>query len=1266
MTDPSSSIDQGGLRQFRGSARYEIVRTIGRGGFGVVFEAIDRELGGRVALKALQQLTADSLFGLKQEFRALADVSHPNLVALYELAEHQGHWFFTMEYLEGTDLLTHVRPSAPRSQELIVTVELGSDERGSARSDARPSARAPRDDAQNVDVGRLRAALPQLVEGVLALHQRAMLHRDIKQSNVMVTTGGRVVLLDFGLVRAASSHDPLSERALVESTHAQPTTIVGTPEYMSPEQTVGDPLTPASDWYAVGTVLFEALCGRRPFVGSLADVIAARQYRDPPRPSELFADAPPDLEELVVALLQRDPTKRPTGAQIARIVGAQQTVSWSSQPVGVEVFVGRDDALSTLRTALKDCVASARPIVVEVYGSSGVGKTAIVRTFLDDVRKSHDALVLTGRCDERKSVPFKAMDGVIDALSAFLRSRPPEELSALVPQGMEALAQLFPVLAFDTHTAARPVASPPTEALEQSRETAFVALRDLLLRASASRPVVIAVDDLQWGDDDSAALLRAVLTGPDAPNILFVATIRGSPRQAQTPFDPLEFASLDRRVIDARPLDERDSIALALALLTRGPADAQRATRIAREARGNPFFLGELTRFALEHHSPSEPDALTLERVVQERIRALPEDARALLELVALIGQPVPQRVIFEASALGERAYPALRALRAANMVRTADAKELDSVEPYHDRIREGALESLSKESLRARHAALARALEARPAADPGLLAEHLFGAGERERAAHYARAAAQLADRAMAFERAARWYRATLEWGQLQRDERVELLARMAYMRASCGHNGAASEAYLEASKLCDGEARSLELRRNAGVQFFMEGRHDQGVRAMTQVAEALGMTIPASPWILGLGLAKDSAWLRVRGTRFQERPANEVDADTLRRLDLLQHAGLSSGFADSLLSMWCLTRFTRMAFEAGEPVRVGLAMLRYSTTIGVFGPSQEARAIELLRMAEAISSRHEDPYLRGCIDAGYGFVDLMMGRWAQGADRCERALESLATVPGTVWDRDTAASFVIEGLVRQGRLSQAFRKAAHRDRDAREHNFMASMVGNAMRWESLRLVMTDQRAQARRVIDEASAKIPSSRFLFSHFLEILARAQLAVYEGSSRAALRWFRDKWARLERSMMLSAPVFRDGGYGAIASVVLGAARESASRERATLLAECDAWGRKLERERSLYIRARGTALRAGAAAVSGRDRDAITLYRAALDAFEAADMHMHVAASRLAIGIIIGGDEGAALVGRGRALFDAQGVAQPAAFAEIFVPQPTPR
>ncbi len=295
---------------FEGTRRFEVRRRLGAGGFGIVYEVLDQDRGAVVALKTLRQMAPRALYRFKNEFRALADVSHPNLVTLYELLSEDGQWFFTMELVSGVDFLSHARGetawgtgwsrddfSSPTSDSLAASRS------ASGAGLVTPAAGAPLA-AAGAALDRVRAALPQLVEGIGAIHTAGMLHRDIKPSNVLVTPAGRVVLLDFGLVRGL-------ERDITQTGEA-----VGTPAYMAPEQAAAGPVSAASDWYSVGVMLYEALFGCLPFTGTFADLVRRKQEEEAAPPPGLAAGIPDDLGALCRDLLRREPSARPGVAEI--------------------------------------------------------------------------------------------------------------------------------------------------------------------------------------------------------------------------------------------------------------------------------------------------------------------------------------------------------------------------------------------------------------------------------------------------------------------------------------------------------------------------------------------------------------------------------------------------------------------------------------------------------------------------------------------------------------------------------------------------------------------------------------------------------------------------------------------------------------------------------------------------------------------------------------------------------------------------------------
>src|SRR3989442_1488897 len=589
---------------------------------GAVYEAYDQERHETVALKTLRWQDPSAIYRLKKEFRVLRYVAHPNLALLYELVADRDDWFYTMELVDGSEFFDDVRPAAPSQSE-------------ATRATSRPLVPP--------DVPRLRAALAQLVAGVVALHRAGIVHRDLKPSNVLVTPAGRVVILDFGLADVAAPPSRLQTRE---------EGLWGTAAYMAPEQVEGE-RGPPSDWYAVGVMLYEALTGRLPFEGSALRVLADKSRQDPPRPSDLVPELPQDLVTLCGDLMARDPAARPEDGEVLRRTGVSDATSGAEahQPGRPALLIGREAELAELRDAFRT-VCSGQAVAVYVHGASGIGKTALIRHFVDALEREALELGLRGRCYERESVPYKAVDGVIDSVSRYLKTLSGPQVQALLPEGVSALARLFPVLLrIEAVGDARVGEREPADPLELRRR-GFACLRELLTQLSAQQPALVFIDDLQWADRDSMVLLEEVLRPPDPPHVLLIASFRTEDLASQSFLRAL----LATLAVAGRPVD----------------------AKVARTAAGLEGDDRPLVALLIKAHflrSLGAPSRLELyhDRIRETLVAALAPQAAAGIHLrlaqcsEELLGHEDPEALFEHYVAAGDRDRAAVYAARAAD-----------------------------------------------------------------------------------------------------------------------------------------------------------------------------------------------------------------------------------------------------------------------------------------------------------------------------------------------------------------------------------------------------------------------------------------------------------------------------------------------------------------------------------------------------------------------------------------------------------------------
>ncbi len=1236
----------GASAEFAGNDRYEVVRRVGGGAMGVVYEVVDRSRDETVALKALRRTDPAWLYQFKQEFRALADVSHPNLVALHELVSDGDEWFFTMELVDGVDLLRHIRgassPTADTadSDALAETVAPPPEAHSVASpglTDGEVSARATAPATSPAAIARLRAAFAQLAQGVDALHRAGKLHRDIKPSNVLVTGGERVVLLDFGLV--VEQHRNGGDDGQV----------VGTPAYMSPEQAAGGELDPASDWYSVGVVLFEALTGQLPFTGSHLTVLTDKQRTDAPAPRDVAPNVPDDLDELCRGLLARDPAARPSGNRVLRVLGVAPTDASPAalaSSLGEVPLVGREDQLAVLRDAMRD-VSAARAASVFVSGASGMGKSTLVRRFLDELEAA-GALVLAGRCYERESVPYKAVDALIDALSRALRRMSDGDVRSLVTPDAVALGRLFPVLWRVDAIARLRRQGLETRDPQELRRRAFHALRTLLARLARRVDVCLFVDDLQWGDLDSAALLNDVLRPPDAPPVLLVGAYRAEGADA-----PLVRALLDPgyvvgdappRHTEVGPLSRDDAARLAEELGAAHQADA-----IAVESGGNPYFVAELARAAGDADVARAP--ASLDGVLWARIQTLAPGPRRLLELIAVAGRPIGRAAVARAAEAGADERQSLAVLSAAHLVRTAGARDRDALDTYHDRIRETVLSHLDEDAVAARHLALALALEASDEADPEAMAMHYAAGGDAETAARYAGAAATRAAEALAFDRASRLYRLTMELSP-GADHR-ELNVRLADALANAGRGGEAADAYLAA---CDGATpgQVLDLKRHAAEQYLVSGYVERGLDAVADVLGEVGMKLPRTRRGAVASLLARRASLRLRGRGYKQRAADEIAPDKLRRIDVCWSAAIGLTFIDNLRAAVFQSRYLQLALAAGEPNRVALGYALEAGLLTTLGSRTRDRATDMLDLAEEIGQELDNPHVLGLVELIRGVAPQYDGRWREALSRYRTAVEIFRDrCRGVNFEITSALVWAHVPLYYMGEvveLSRLLPELLEQGRERGNHYMtIACRTGLANAYWLFRDDPDGALAS-----NAAAMETWSAEGVHMMHYDMLARVQRDLYVGNAEDALSLATDVYPQLKK-----AGLFRLQRVRIEATHVR--ARAAIARGTDEDLAAADRDTHALEAEHLDWSSAVARLQRACISAARGEADAAVGWLRAAESGFRAREMHLYEQVARRRRGQLIGGGHGERLVREADRAMTEQTIVRPDRIADVLAP-----
>ncbi len=1163
--------------------KYVLGARLGGGAMGTVYAATETETGDSVAIKVLEGMTPTSLWQFKREFRELADVVDPNVVRLRELICDAGRLYLAMERIRGRELDAHLR-------------------------------RFRHDDRRE-----LRRALAQLADGVAAIHVAGKLHLDLKPSNVLVEDDGRVVVLDFGLAT--------DRRSACEWIPA------GTPEYMAPEQAIGRAIGPWTDCYALGVILYEALAGRLPFEeDDYVALVKAKRRGGPRPPSSFVADVPADLERLCLRLLEPDVERRADLDELRaclRAPGSNPTRRTRQPPLEL---VGRNPELRRLRDAF-DEARGGRATAVAVEGRAGIGKTALARRFLDDVRRLESAVVLEARCHPRDALPFRMLDTLVDALVGALLAEREVEVEALLPPGIEALAQLFPVLDRVPAIARGRIDRSSTDL----GGSAMIALRELVERLSRCRTVVLFVDDLQWSDVESAWLVRELLETVRG-SVMFLGCYRSEDVAicpALTELDRPAPDGLMQRIAlgELAPEDARVLVAGRL------PVDADRThvDAIVAEAGGHPTLL---TALATGAHAAT---GASLASVFAARVEGLSVAARALLDIVVAAPTSVALARV-RSSLSGDGASIAFVELCSAQLTRQLGYGDTARIELYHPAVR---LAVVGPRMLAAAARVQAHRVGGMAPAHQLPIAARTASVGRRRERGEAALHAATQAERVLAFERAAALYGLALRNLATTPRRARDLQSRRAGALAAAGQPASAAGQYLRAAGRVH-EAGARASRRLAADQLFRCGHSEEGLAVLRSVMYDADLHLAESDADARRRWLFNRVMLRLGGLRPRRR-TRRSDAASTGRLDAYWTAATGLGDADPLRGCELGSGHLVAALRGGDPRHVARGAAYYASRLACFRP-MSAMVDDLLRLAERTATEVDSAALRGVVATMSGIVEFERGNLVQASRALDAAALCFSSPGEGQWEHMLNHRYRVLALAQRGELGECMRvldDGGRSDCDAPTLSTDVLLRVALGHWPHL---LDGAPRPAGAAVDAAVARLPQYGAPDARAWASLARIQIALFERKFGVASRIIRKAQTRpwagpgADRPSLRIWLAYADATCAVATDQFRRAERMAQALRGASPIADALAGlvGAQL-RVRQGEVEGVGRALHAAAAAL------------------DASGLRLHAMAARYRAAQLRGGPSGDTERAQLRAALVGEGAREPVQLLSIFVP-----
>jgi tetratricopeptide (TPR) repeat protein/predicted Ser/Thr protein kinase len=852
--------------------RYLLKEQLGVGGMGKVYLARDKTLDRDVALKVLStpRLGTEGRSRLLAEAQTVAKLSHPNIVTVFDAGEVDDQPFIVMEYIQGTTL-------------------------------------------NKTDIEGFKAIIEvakQICTALQYAHEQDIVHRDLKPENVIIQPDGVLRLMDFGLAVSTSSR--LTENGL----------ITGTVAYMSPEQAFGYEITPASDLYSLGVMLYELTTNALPFEAEDALAIITQHIHAPVVPPRAKNDQiPSTLNDLIVRLLNKDPLERPgSAAEVLEIIEQpeflelEETVEQDFTVLDRIVrgrIIGRQAELEEAKILWRRATQGQGQTLL-ISGEPGIGKTRLMREILTNAEVS-GGISLVGECYAESNSPYSAFAQITRKALDMVAKKDLDLPGSVLAD----LLSLTPDIRFRF-----PEIEPNPRLDPESEQQRLFENMVLLCSSLGSRaPLLVVVDDAHWADSGTVTMLHHLIRRTQNLPVMILATYREVELKESRPFNEM-LLDLNRQRLGYRikleRLDKEATHQLLKAIFAEDISD-EFLEGIYRETNGNPFFIEEVCRALVEsgavYYEDGEWQRVGMDELqipqgvqvaVEYRLTNLPREYQDVLRMASIIGREFSFDILSTALEMDEDVIiDGLEAAEEAQMIREVDGHGDVTFIFVHALVPSAIADSVRTLRRRKLHKRVAAAIETENPGDYEGLAYHFGEAGDDSQAIKYYRLAGERAAAAFANQDAENYFQSALDLVEDAQDK-ATLLAQMGLAQAFQSKNQEALETWREAINLFESldeidrvaelYARSTRTTWDSGDTFGSLAIAEEGLSKVSEYEVGPGLARLFAEYSRACyfnGKLENSGEYSERGLKIAEDlDLVEIQVETLTTLGLcLQH---------------------------------------------------------------------------------------------------------------------------------------------------------------------------------------------------------------------------------------------------------------------------------------------------------------------------------------------------------------------------------------